>query len=38
MQATNPESGTDTYSYDANGNLTGKTDARGSRRRWRTMR
>ena len=27
-QATNPESGTIQYSYDANGNLTSKTDAR----------
>jgi RHS repeat-associated protein len=27
--ATNPESGTVTYEYDANGNLDGKTDARG---------
>lgn len=26
--ATNPESGTTVYGYDANGNLTGKTDAR----------
>jgi YD repeat-containing protein len=27
--ATNPESGTVSYHYDANGNLTSKTDARG---------
>ena len=27
--ASNPESGTVAYSYDANGNLTSKTDARG---------
>jgi RHS repeat-associated protein len=27
--ASNPESGTATYSYDGNGNLTAKTDARG---------
>lgn len=28
-QSTNPESGTTTFSYDNNGNITGKTDARG---------
>jgi YD repeat-containing protein len=28
-QATNPESGTTSYSYDNNGNLLTKTDARG---------
>lgn len=28
-QATNPESGTTTYSYDGNGNILSRTDARG---------
>jgi RHS repeat-associated protein len=30
IQANNPESGTISYEYDANGNLMGKTDARGA--------
>jgi YD repeat-containing protein len=29
ISATNPESGTTTYQYDNNGNLSSKTDARG---------
>lgn len=36
--ATNPESGTISYQYDNNGNLTQKTDARGSGHQFRHLR